>query len=106
MAITSLLILALGIISIFTGEQFLEKQEKAIAEVTRHQQEHIARNASWHNEIRLLLYYLRFALINSPDKLTALSIGQRDVNASIQSVTIRNLEGQRYDTDLSNPANL
>ncbi len=105
--LTTILILALGMISILIGEQFLAKQEKAIAEVTRHQQEHITRNVHWHHdEIGLLLYYLRFALINKPDKLAALSIGQRDVNASIQSVTIRNLEGQRYDTDLSNPSNL
>jgi len=35
-----------------------------------------------------------------------LSIGQRDVNPGIQSVTIRTLEGQRYDTDLNNPSSL
>lgn len=105
--VTTLLILVMGVVSIFIGEQFLAKQEKAIAEVTTHQQEHIARNVSWNDkEIGLLLYYLRFALINSPDNLTALSIGQRDVNASIQNVTIRNLEGQRYDTDLYNPTSL
>ncbi len=105
--LTTLLILVMGVMSIFIGKQFLAKQEKAIAEVGIHQQEHIERNVSWHKEdIGLLLYYLRFALINTSDKLTALSIGQRDVNASIQSVTIRNLEGQQYDTDLTNPTNL
>lgn len=105
--LSTLLILALGVISILIGDQFLDKQEKSIAEVTQHQQEHIERNVNWHNdEIGLLLYYIRFALINTPEKLAALSIGQRDVNSSIQSVTIRNLEGQKYDTDLNNPANL
>lgn len=106
-ALTTILILSLGLISILIGEQFLAGQEKAISEVTRHQQEHIERNVSWiDKEMGLLLYYLRFALINKPDNLTALSIGQRDVNSNIQSVTIRNLEGQKYDTDLNNPANL
>ncbi|ELR69401.1 hypothetical protein C900_05091 [Fulvivirga imtechensis AK7] len=105
--LTTILILVLGLISIFIGNQFLVKQEKAIAEVTRHQQEHIERNVSWiDSDMGLLLYYLRFALINTPDNLTALSIGQRDVNSGIQSVTIRTLEGQKYDTDLNNPTNL
>jgi ABC-2 type transport system permease protein len=105
--LTLILILAIGVISIFVGRQFLLKQEKAIAEITVHQREHIERNVTFiDSEMGLLLYYLRFPLINQLDKLSALSIGQRDVNPSIQNVTIRNLEGQRYDTDLNNPSNL
>ncbi|UXP30786.1 DUF3526 domain-containing protein [Reichenbachiella agarivorans] len=101
------LILIMGITSILIGKQFLAKQEKTIAQVTRQQEEHIERNVAYHeDEFGLLMYYLRFALINKPDKLSALSIGQRDINPSLQSVTIRNLEGQKYDTDLNNPANL
>lgn len=101
------LILLLGIVSIFIGRQFLVKQRQNIAEVTRQQKEHIQRNVAYHKDnIGGLLYYVRFAFINAPNQLSALSIGQRDVNAGIQSVTIRNLEAQRYDTDLSNPANL
>ena len=34
-----------------------------------------------------------------------MAIGQRDVNPSIQSVTIRGLEGQKYDSELNNPNN-
>lgn len=102
-----ILILVIGVISILIGEQFLTRHEKTVTEVTRHQQEHITRNVNFHNDdLGLLLYYVRFTLINAPNPLAALSIGQRDVNPSIQSVTIRNLEGQRYDTDLTNPSNL
>jgi ABC-2 type transport system permease protein len=105
--LSTLLILAMGMTSIFIGEQFITEQKKSIAEVTQRQQDHIERNVSWHeDDLGLLLYYLRFALINKPNQLAALSIGQRDVNSSIQSVTIRNLEGQQYDTDLNNPSNL
>jgi ABC-2 type transport system permease protein len=96
----------MGIISIVIGKQFLSRQERTIQKVTTHQCEHIERNAAAHQEMGLLLYYLRFSLISKPDKLAALSIGQRDVNPGIQSVTIRTLEGQKYDTDLNNPANL
>lgn len=100
-------ILLAGIVSIHIGQQFLAKESSSIEKTIAFQQEHIARNVRFFNsEIGLLLYYLRFSLINKPSPITALSIGQRDVNPSIQSVTIRNLEGQKYDTDLANPANL
>ena len=105
--VACVLILGMGVISTLIGRQFLTEQEQAIAEVTQHQQEHIGRNVRWHaDEMGLLLYYLRFALVDAPDRLAALSIGQRDVHPTIQSVTIRNLEGQQYDTDLNNPTNL
>jgi ABC-2 type transport system permease protein len=101
-----MLIVFMGIISILIGRQFLSRQESIIQQVTTHQREHIERNVATHDEMGLLLYYLRFSLISKPDKLAALSIGQRDVNPGIQSVTIRTLEGQKYDTDLSNPSSL
>jgi len=101
------LLLVMGLVSIFIGKQFLTKEEATIAQVTRHQQAHIARNVNYHpDNMGLLLYYVRFALINPPDQLTGLSIGQRDVYPGVQRVTIRALEAQKYDTDLSNPANL
>jgi ABC-2 type transport system permease protein len=101
-----MLIVAMGIISIVIGNQFLSRQERTIQQVTAHQREHIERNVAAQDEMGLLLYYLRFSLISKPDKLAALSIGQRDINPGIQSVTIRTLEGQKYDTDLNNPSNL
>jgi ABC-2 type transport system permease protein len=104
--LTFLLILIMGVVSILIGKQFLTRQESTIARVTQHQREHIDRNVDLHDEMGLLLYYLRFSLIDQPDKLTALSIGQRDINPSIQSVTIRTLEAQKYDTDLNNPSTL
>lgn len=105
--ITVILILMMGIVSIFIGKQFLLKEELNIAQVTHHQQDHIQRNVN-HNQDNIggLLYYVRFSLVNKLDKLTALSIGQRDINPGVQRVTIRNLEAQKYDTDLNNPANL
>lgn len=105
--VTLILILTMGVISIFIGRQYLIKEEQNIEEVTRQQAEHIQRNVQYYEDnIGGLLYYLRFAFINKPDRLSALSIGQRDINPGVQSVTIRNLEAQKYDTDLSNPANL
>jgi ABC-2 type transport system permease protein len=104
--ITLVLILVIGIASIFTGKQFLDKEERNIVQIEQHQQAHLQRHVQQNpDNIGGLLYYARFALIHKPDKLTALSIGQRDVNPGVQSVTIRNLEAQKYDTELNNPAN-
>ncbi len=101
------LVLVLGIISILIGKQFLTNQEKIAVQVSEKQLDHIQRNIEFHSDdLGLLLYYLEFALVNEPSELAALSIGQKDLNPSVQSVTIRTLEGQKYDTDLVNPSKL
>ncbi|GGE96159.1 DUF3526 domain-containing protein [Flavobacterium limi] len=102
-----LFLLIIGFISLLIGQQFQQKQHKNIIEATVYQKEHIARNASFHkDEMGLLLYYVKFSLVNKTFPLNSLAIGQRDVNPSIQSVTIRGLEGQKYDSELNNPSNL
>lgn len=100
-------LLTIGVISLFVGKQFAQRQQQAIADVIQFQQTDFPRQAAiHHDDIGLLLYYLKFSVINQAQPLTALAIGQRDVNPSVQSVTIRGLEGQKYDADLTNPANL
>ncbi|QEL00675.1 DUF3526 domain-containing protein [Olivibacter sp. LS-1] len=100
-------VLAAGVLSLFIGKQHMDKQKKSLLHTEHFQQEHIKRNVQFHqSEIGLLLYYIRFSLVNESHPLNGLSIGQRDLNSSIQSLTIRNLEGQKYDTDLFNPSNL
>lgn len=102
-----LFLLIICFISLLIGQQFQQKQESKIAEAASYQKEHIARNAAFHkDEIGLLLYYIKFSLINKTLPINSLAIGQRDVNPSIQSVTIRGLEGQKYDSELNNPNNL
>lgn len=100
-------LLLIGFISLLIGHQFLQKQRQTITETALYQKEHIARNAAFHkDEMGLLLYYIKFSLVNKTLPLNSLAIGQRDVNPSIQSVTIRGLEGQKYDAELHNPNNL
>jgi ABC-2 type transport system permease protein len=97
-------LLAAGFISLNIGKYFLEKNKEIIEKTAEYQQKSIARNVAFHpKEIGLLLYYVRFGLVNEMPNLTGLSIGQRDINPSLQSVTIRNLEEQKYATDLMNP---
>lgn len=99
-------LLLTGVISLFIGKQFIEKQKQDIADTAIYQKEYIAQNAAFHkDDMGLLLYYLKFSLVNETPAISALSIGQRDVNSSIKSVTIRGLEGQKHDTDLKNPNN-
>lgn len=100
-------LLAVGLVSLLVGKQFVQRQQQAIIDVVQFQQTDFPRQATLHqDDLGLLLYYLKFSVINQARPLTALAIGQRDVNPSVQSVTIRGLEGQKYDADLTNPANL
>ncbi|PKV50145.1 ABC-2 type transport system permease protein [Aquimarina sp. MAR_2010_214] len=95
-----------GVISLFIGKQFIQKQKQNIADTAIYQEEHITQNVKFHkDDMGLLLYYLKFSLVNEVPAISGLSIGQRDVNSSIKSVTIRGLEGQKHDTDLNNPYN-
>ncbi|MBT31741.1 MAG: ABC transporter permease [Thalassobius sp.] len=105
--VSLVLVVALGIVSILIGKQFLSKQEQTAEQISQYQEEGILRNVEYHkDDLGLLLYYLRFALINQPENLAGLSIGQSDINPNVQNVTILNLEGQKYDTDLINPVSL
>lgn len=102
-----ILLLIIGFISLLIGHQFQQKQQNNITEAAVYQKEHIARNAAFHkDEMGLLLYYIKFSLVNETLPINSLAIGQRDVNPSIQSVTIRGLEAQKYDAELNNPNNL
>ena len=102
-----LFLFLIGIASLFVGLQFQEKQNNNIEEARKYQKEHLTRNVHFHkDEMGLLLYYVKFSFINETPPITSLSIGQRDVNPSIQSVTIRGLENQKYDAELHNPTNL
>lgn len=99
-----LVLLAAGLVSLNIGKYFLEKNKEIIEKTAEYQQKSITRNVAFHpKEIGLLLYYVRFGLVNEMPNLAGLSIGQRDINPSLQSITIRNLEEQKYATDLQNP---
>jgi ABC-2 type transport system permease protein len=99
-----LILLLSGLLSLHIGKRFLEKYDTTIDKTAHFQQETIDRYVNYvSDDLGLLLYYLRFGLVNEMPNITALSIGHRDVNPSIMNVTIRNLEEQKYNTDLINP---
>ncbi len=101
------ILIVLGILSISTGKQFLNQKQIAIEKTIEQQQKHIETQTTLHkDDLGLLLYYLKFSFIKNINPLAGISIGQSDLNLHIQNVTILNLEGQKYDTDLVNPMRL
>ncbi|GAB3222239.1 DUF3526 domain-containing protein [Algoriphagus aestuariicola] len=99
-----ILLLVAGLISLEIGSRFLERSERISEKTAEHQVQSIQRNISHSSgDLGNLMYYLRFGLKNEVPRLAGLSIGQRDIYPSVQSVTVRNLEEQRYSTDLMNP---
>lgn len=101
-----LFLLLAGLMAIFTGKKFLDRNEDIISKSGTFQKESIERNTRFHkDDLGLALYYIKFNLVNETPKLAALNIGMRDVAPSVQGVTIRNLEEQRYNSDFYNPAN-
>ncbi|MDM1556008.1 MULTISPECIES: DUF3526 domain-containing protein [Chryseobacterium] len=104
--ISLLILLFAGLSSLYTGKKFLDRNEEIIAKSAMYQKNSIDKNVALHSDdIGLLLYYVKFNLVNEMPKLAALNIGLRDLNPSIQGVTIRNLEEQRNNSDFFNPAN-
>lgn len=105
--ITALVFLLLaGLMAIYTGKKFLDRNQDVIAKSEQFQKESIDKNVKYHkDDLGLILYYIKFNLINETPNLAALNIGMRDLKPSIQGVTIRNLEEQRYNADFYNPAN-
>ncbi len=105
--VSLVLISLLGIVSLFIGNEHLERQRAEIAEVSAYQEQHFDRQVSLHNEdLGLLLYYAKFAHINTLSPLSGVSIGQADVNPNVKRITIKTFEAQKFDTDLINPMNL
>ncbi len=99
-----LALLVSGLVSLYIGGHFQHRYRENIAQTEHFQQETIDRYVKFENkEMGLLLYYLRFGLVNDMPALAGLAIGQRDVHPSVQNVTIRNLEEQKYNADLVNP---
>ena len=104
--IALIFLLAAGLMSLYTGKKFLERTDDIISKSEQFQKESISKNVKYHHEdLGLILYYIKFNLVNETPALSALAIGMRDLDPSIQGITIRNLEEQRYNSDFYNPAN-
>lgn len=93
-----------GLISLHIGKIYLDRQADTEEKTALFQEENLQRHLQHiDGEIGLLLYYIRFGFVNKTPKLSGLAIGHRDIHPSVQSVNIRNLEEQKYSSELVNP---
>lgn len=107
-ALSGILILLIsGFAGIYFGEKFIRQQDLVIEKASRMQQEQNRTNIKhFGKDPGLLLYHNKFSMVNVPDRWAAFANGQRDINPYLLSVTMLAVEGQIYDTDLSNPSTL
>lgn len=102
-----ILLILMGFAGLYFGKTFIEKQEQVITKAASLQRQQTRQNiAHFGNDIGLFFYHNKFSLANTPGAWAAFANGQRDVNPYLISVTMLGLEGQLYDTDLSNPLSL
>lgn len=100
------LVLASGY-AIFHGRNVIEKQKAIIAQLPAFEAEHFKKQYELSKaDLGNLLYYLKHGTVHQPSSWAAFSIGQRDVNPFDVNVTMLTLEGQLYNSEISNPKNL
>jgi len=96
-----------GIYGMFYGKSVIDKQQSIIEKVPEFQARHTTKQIELNKaDLGNLLYYHQFSTIHQPSGWAAFSIGQRDVNPFNVKVTMLTLEGQLYDSEISNPKNL
>ncbi len=100
-------LLAAGGYAIFHGKNVIEKQTASIAQIPEFEAEYFEKQYDRNQaDLGNLLYYLKHGTIHQPSSWAAFSIGQRDVNPFNVKVTMLTLEGQLYNSEISNPKNL
>ncbi len=96
-----------GIYGMFHGKNLIEKQKAIIAQIPEFQAEHTKKQLELNKaDFGNFLYFHQFSTVHQPTDWAAFSIGQRDVNPFNVKVTMLTLEGQIYDSEMSNPTNL
>lgn len=96
-----------GVYAMSHGKSVIEKQKSVIAEVSAANAEHLKKQLELQKaDLGNLLYYLQHSTVHLPSAWAAFAIGQRDVHPYLVKVRMLTLEGQIYDSEMSNPTNL
>ena len=99
-----LVLLLNGLAGLYFGKTFVAHQKRVIEKAAVLQKRNMDKDIHhFGNELGLLLYHHKFSFANGPNNWTAFANGQRDINPYLSNVTMLALEGQLYDTELSNP---
>ncbi len=100
-------IVVAGLYGIYHGRNVVKIQRENIAQIPQFQAEHTEKQLELNSaDLGNLLYYHQFSTVDEPSSWAAFSIGQRDVNPFSIKVRMLTLEGQLYDSEISNPRNL
>lgn len=98
-----------GFYGIYYGDRVIEQQRENISRIQELEDEnieHILHIAKENHTAGTQLYYMIFHTYNPPSDWAAFALGQRDVlNYNIKTKILA-LEGQIYDTELTNPLSL
>jgi ABC-2 type transport system permease protein len=104
-----LIIFLAGLYAIEHGRRVIAAQQHVIAATPEMQREHLQKMLVQHADPEgpgNALYYINFFTMSEPSRLAPLSLGLRDVNPFNLKVRMLTLEGQLYDSEISNPATL
>lgn len=102
-----LVLLITGFAGLYFGKTFIDNQQAVIEKAARLQQKNTLNNVHHFGEdTGLVFFHNKFSVANKPGAWAAFANGQRDINPYLISVTMLALEGQLYDTDISNPVSM
>ncbi|RXG13303.1 ABC-2 type transport system permease protein [Leeuwenhoekiella aestuarii] len=100
-------IFIIGIYAIFHGKNTVSQQEETIEKIAEIQKLELSKNKRlFSDNLSYFTYYQFYYTQNDPGTWAAFSLGQRDVNNYSLKLRILALEGQLYDTELTNPMTL
>lgn len=106
--IGAIALLLFGCYGFYHGSQVIGRQQQTIASVPAVQQQHL-REIVEHGKgkpVGTTAYYPFFYTINPASPWASFSVGQRDVNPFSLKVKMLAIEGQLYDSELTNPLTL
>lgn len=106
--IGAIALLLFGCYGFYHGSQVIGHQQQTIASVPTVQQQHL-REIVEHGKgkpVGTTAYYPFFYTVNPASPWAGFSIGQRDVNPFSLKVKMLAIEGQLYDSELTNPLTL
>jgi ABC-2 type transport system permease protein len=100
-------LLLTGFAGLYFGKALMAKQQAVIEKAAQLQRKNTMNNVEhFREDVGLVFFHNKFSVANKPDAWAAFANGQRDVNPYLISVTLLALEGQLYDTDISNPVSM
>jgi ABC-2 type transport system permease protein len=101
----SLVLLALaGLLALANGSRVIQTQEANIASAPQLEQQAHTRILARHPDTGDALYHLPWFTAHAPSPLAPLALGLREVQPYQLRVRMLTLEGQLYESELSNPA--